>query len=92
MKTQIRKEWYEKVEYGTQVFGDYISYDIKSDDVILRIDEPISDWPTDRRREELRKTKEGFYYLHTDNDRENEKIITSGLLIKGWADAHEITL
>jgi hypothetical protein len=47
---------------------------------------------TDRKREELRITKDGIYYLHTDNDREDEWIITTKLEIDAWIEENEIEI
>jgi len=68
--------------------GTEISYNLSSDKIIKKIDEPV--FMTDRKREELRITKEGTYYLHTNNDREEELIITSKFHIDSWIKENKV--
>jgi hypothetical protein len=73
-----------------KIFGDRVNYNLETDKVIKSIDEPT--FMTDRRREELRKTVDGFYYLHTDNDREDEMIITTAPEIDAWIEENDVEL
>ena len=70
--------------------GDPIDYDLENDRIIKEMDEPT--FMTDRRREALRVAGDGTYYLHTNNDRENEMIITSWFDIKNWAAENGVNL
>jgi len=70
--------------------GDRIKYNLKTDKVIESINRPS--FMTDRIREELRVNKDGYYYLHTDNDRENELIYTSAFDINGWMEINNVSV
>ena len=84
--------WNSKLgNYSQVVFlGDKIVFDLATDAVILEIDEPTNG--CDRRRESLRKNADGIYYLHTDNDRENEEINTRGGDVEFWAKENGMRL
>jgi hypothetical protein len=71
-------------------YGNPIDYDLEKDRIIKKVDEPT--FMTDRRRETLRVTGDGTYYLHTNNDREEEMIITSFFVIKNWAADYGVKL
>jgi len=73
-----------------KIFGNPVNYDLENDRIIHSVNVPT--FMTDRRREELRITKDGIYYLHTDNDRENEAIITMKIEIDGWIEQEEVKL
>lgn len=73
-----------------KIFGESVNYDLKNDKIIKSVNEPT--FMTDRKREELRLTKDGFYYLHTNNDREDEMIITTSYQIDAWAEENEVKL
>lgn len=70
--------------------GEEITVDLENDKIIKELDEPT--FMTDRRREELRVNKDGYYYLHTDNDRENELIYTEGFIIREWVKKNGVEL
>jgi hypothetical protein len=72
------------------VHGEMVNYNLEEDEIIASINEPT--FMTDRKREELRMTKDGIYYLHTDNDRENEQIITAKFEIDIWLQENDITI
>jgi len=84
--------WNSKLgNYNQVVFcGEKIKFDLETDEVISEIDEPACG--CDRTRESLRKTSKGIYYLHTDNDREDECINSCGGDVKIWASNHNIDL
>lgn len=71
-----------------RTLGDEINYNLATDKIIKTIDEPA--FMTDRKRETLRVTSGGNYYLHTNNDRENELIITMTCEIEQWAEKNNV--
>ena len=70
--------------------GEEISIDLENDKIIHEVNEPT--FMTDRKRETLRINKDGYYYLHTNNDRENELIHTESFIIKEWAKENGVEL
>lgn len=73
-----------------KIFGNPVNFDLENDEIIKAINKPT--FMTDRKREELRITKDGIYYLHTDNDREDEWIITTKLEIDAWIEENEVEI
>lgn len=71
-------------------YGEPVNYDLENDRIIKKVNVPT--FMTDRKRETLRVTKDGEYYLHTNNDRENELIITGWFVISNWAEDHGVKL
>lgn len=83
--------WDSKKGDNVRLFCDPgFTYSLATDEVVHAIDEPMSG--CDRRRESLRLNKNGTYYLHTDNDREDEVITTSGWEIDNWIDKQGIVV
>ena len=73
-----------------RTFGNPVNYDLENDRIVHKVNVPT--FMTDRRREELRITKDGYYYLHTDNDREDEMIITTKIDIEAWIEQEKVNL
>jgi hypothetical protein len=70
--------------------GEKIKFNLEKDECLCEVDEPSSG--CDRTRESLRKNIDGVYYLHTDNDREDECINSCGDDVKIWAKEHGIEI